>query len=66
VCGDQKASTNAANRNSIAAPYITRTAGLAAATSAALRERSPGAMTANPRRRPAAPESTIAISSNDE
>ena len=43
----------AAIRKSTAAPYITRTAGFAAATSAALRERLPGAITARPSLKPA-------------
>src|SRR5258706_1650800 len=63
VSGDQKPSMNAAIRNIAAAPYINLIAGLAACTSACVRERKPGAMTALPRFRPAAPESTMALSS---
>src|SRR5258706_2065944 len=63
VSGDQKPSMNAAIRNIAAAPYINLIAGLAACTSACVRERKPGAMTALPSFRPAAPESTMALSS---
>ena len=42
--------------NISAAPYIRRTAGFAAAISALLRDSPPGATSARPRRRPAAPE----------
>ena len=66
MIGDQNASTNAAAKNMIAAPYMMRTAGRAAAISAALRLRLPGAITAMPSLKPAAPESTMASSSSEE
>src|SRR5471030_2369329 len=66
VSGDQKASTNAAAVNIAAAPYIIMTAGFVASTSARLRVIWPGDMTARPNRIPAAPESTIAVSSSAE
>src|SRR5438045_8799771 len=66
VSGDQNASTKAAAMNISAAPYMMRTAGRAASTSAARRERLAGAITAMPSLRPAAPASTIAVSSSDE
>ena len=67
VSGDQNASTNAAAKNMTAAPYMMRTAGFAAAISAALAAAVAGRD--RPRGRgcsPAAPESTMASSSSDE
>jgi hypothetical protein len=66
MADDQNASMTAAIKSMTAAPNTMTLVSLAASSKAALRVNCPGSNTDRPTRKPAAPQSTIAVSSNAE